>query len=187
MNLLIAFSPFIAFAVLERFVGVVASLSIAAALAAVFLVRDWMSPERHIKLLEAGSVLLFGGLAIWSETTGASWSVLDVRLRVDGGLFAVVLASVLVRRPFTMQYAKEQVPQSVWQSPAFMRTNMVLTSGWAVAFCLIVLADVLMVYIPSIPLSIGIAVTLIALFGAFRFTKLYVQRVKPVASDPRAN
>jgi hypothetical protein len=181
MNLLIAFSPFIAFALLERFVGVVASLGIAAALAAVFLVRDWLSPGRHVKLLEVGSVLLFGGLAIGALVTGASWSVLEVRLKVDAGLLAIVVASLVFRRPFTMQYAKEQVSESAWRSARFLRTQMVLTAAWGTAFLLMVIADALMLYRPAIPLSVGVVVTVIALAGAFRFTNWYVQRVKASA------
>jgi hypothetical protein len=36
-----------------------------------------------------------------------------VRLRVDAGLLLIVLITLLVGKPFTLQYAREQVPQDL--------------------------------------------------------------------------
>jgi hypothetical protein len=176
MNMFLAFAPFIAFALLERVSGVVPALCAAAAISAALLVRDWMSPTRKVKLLEIGTLVLFGGLAVYELFVASSWSVLDVRLRVDLGLLIVVLVSLAVRQPFTLQYAKERAPPEVWREPRFMHVNVVLTSAWALAFAAMVLADIMMIYVPGVPLSVGIVVTVAAVVGAFKFTDWYVAR-----------
>ena len=178
MGILLGFAPFIVFALLDSRLGVVPALGAAAVLSAVVLLRDWLVRKRTVKLLELGTLLLFGGLALYAIATHAEWSLVAVRLRVDAGLLIVVLASMAMRQPFTLQYAKEQVPQEVWKHPSFMKINNLLTAVWAVAFGLMVLSDVAMVYLPAIPLSVGVAVTVVAIAGAIWFTVWYPKRVR---------
>ncbi|MDB5827841.1 MAG: hypothetical protein JWQ73_2061 [Variovorax sp.] len=184
MNMLLGFAPFIVFAVFDRMLGTVPALSAAALLSAAFLLRDWLSPKRTVKLLEIGTVVLFGGLALYAIVLAADWPLLGVRLRVDAGLLIVVLVSMAVRQPFTLQYAKEQTPPEVWVQPAFMKTNYVLTAAWAAAFGLMVLADVAMIYLPAIPLWVGVAVTIGALVAAVKYTQWYPDRVRDRVQDP---
>jgi hypothetical protein len=177
MSILLGFAPFIVFALLDRALGVVPALWAAAAASAVILVRDRLR-GRALKLLEIGSAVLFGGLGAYAVATHTEWSLLAVRLRVDAGLLIVVLVSMLVRQPFTLSYAKEQVPPEVWALPAFMRTNQVLTAAWALAFAAMVLADVVMIYEPAVPLWVGVAVTVAAILAAIKFTQWYPDRVR---------
>lgn len=51
---------------------------------------------------------------------------------VSLALFAVV--TLLLRRPYTMAYARDVTPPDRWHTPSFKRTNMVLTAVWAGAF-----------------------------------------------------
>lgn len=182
MGMLFSFAPFIAFALLDRVLGVLPALGVATALAVVLLLRDLLSKNRSVKLLEIGTAALFGGLALYAVITQTDWSLLAVRLRVDAGLFLVVLASIAVRRPFTLQYAKEQTSPEVWMQPAFLKVNNVITAAWAVAFAFMVLADIAMLYVPSVPTWIGITVTVTAIVGAIKFTRWYPDYVRAHAS-----
>ncbi|QGZ66123.1 hypothetical protein [Paraburkholderia acidisoli] len=173
MNLLLAFAPFIAFVVLERVLGVSVGLTAGALVSAALLVRDLVSRERQTKILEIGTFLLFGGLAVYAVLYGASWSVAAVRLRVDAGLLLIVLASIALRQPFTLQYAREKVAREVWSAPAFLRTNYTITGAWALAFAAMVAADLLMTYVTAVPHSAGIAITVVALYAAMKFTGWY--------------
>jgi len=176
MNLLIGFSPFIAFVVLEHFFGVATGLAAAALMSLGIVLRDALMSGRHVKLLEVGSLLLFGFLGALAFATGADWSVLKVRLWVDLGLCAIVLASVVAKRPFTLPYAKERVSPEIWSSERFLRVNQTLTLAWVGAFIVIVLADLVMLYIPAVPLSLGIAITIASLVAALKFSGWYPAR-----------
>jgi hypothetical protein len=175
MNLLLAFAPFIAFVVIERLVGVPAGLAAGAIAAAVLLVRD-LATGRRAKLLEIGTALLFGALTAYALTNDVQWSIAAVRLRVDAGLMLIVLASIALRRPFTLQYARESVGRELWDSPEFVRINYVISTAWAVAFGVLVLADIVMAYVPALPHSTGIIATVAALVAAIKFTAWYPEQ-----------
>ena len=173
MNMLLAFAPFIAFVVIERTVGLSAGLAAGAVVSGVMLARDFLSPGRRTKILELGTFLLFGALTLYAVAYGASWSVPAVRLRVDGGLLLIVLASIALRQPFTLQYAREKVSPELWTSPSFIHVNYAITSAWALAFAAMVAADLLMAYVPSVPHPAGIVITIAALYAAMKFTGWY--------------
>lgn len=42
--------------------------------------------------------------------------------------------TLLIRKPFTISYAKDSTPQEHWDSPLFKRINSVITAAWASAF-----------------------------------------------------
>jgi anti-sigma-K factor RskA len=88
----------------------------------------------------------------------------------------IVLISIAIRQPFTLQYAREQAPQQVWASPEFARTNYVVTAVWALAFVALIIADLVLLYVPELPPRFGIIVTVLALVGAMKFTAWYPDR-----------
>jgi hypothetical protein len=182
MGILLAFAPFIAFAVIDRMFGSTEGLLAGFAVSAALLVRDWLTPNRAPKILEIGTAILFGALAGYALLRAPDWSIMGVRLAVDSGLLLIVLASLAIRQPFTLQYAREQVPQGVWASPEFVRTNYVITTVWALAFVALVVADLVLVYVPELPPRFGIIVTILALVGAIKFTSWSPDRRRAIAS-----
>jgi hypothetical protein len=164
MNLLLAFPPFVAFVIIERLFGVPFGLGAGAAVAA-------------LKILEIGTTLLFASLTAYALVNDVQWSIAAVRLRVDAGLALVVLTSIASRQPFTLQYARESVSRDQWDTPRFLRVNYVISTAWAVAFAVLALADLLMAYVPTLPHGAGIALTVIAIVAAMKFTKWYPAQI----------
>jgi hypothetical protein len=181
MGVLLAFTPFLVYVVVERFVGIREGLLAGTVLAVALLLRDAIS-RRAVKILEIGTAVLFGGLAAYAFAMGAAWSIAAVRLRVDGGLLLIVLVSMVVRRPFTLQYARETVARELWDSPVFVRTNYVITGVWAAAFAVMVAVDLAMIFMPNLPTRTAIVVTILALYGAARFTAWYPGRGRTKAA-----
>ncbi len=176
MRILLAFAPFIAFALVAHFVGDTEGLVTGALVAAALLLRDFLSAGRSPKILEIGTVILFSGLAIYTVLAGPDWSVASVRLRVDAGLLLIVLVSLAARKPFTLQYAREQVAKELWDRPEFIRINYVITAVWAGAFAVMVLADLLLLYVPEVPAGVGLFLTVAAIVAAVKFTSWYPKR-----------
>lgn len=56
------------------------------------------------------------------------------RAIATGGLALIASASLLLGRPFTEQYAREQVDPSLWHSSRFIDLNRRFTAGWALVF-----------------------------------------------------
>src|ERR1700722_12483045 len=83
MGILLAFAPFIVFAVVDRMFGGIAGLVAGAAVSAVLVLRDWSGASRAPKLLEIGTVFLFAALSLYAVLCDPTWSIIGVRLRVD--------------------------------------------------------------------------------------------------------
>ena len=175
--MLLAFAPFIAFAVLNHFFAPTAALTVAA-LVSLGLIGREVFLGRSAKILEVGTCILFGGLAVYAHFSIANWPIVGVKLAVDIGLLAIVLFSLMIGRPFTIQYARDSVPKELWESPQFLRTNQVIALVWLAAFAAIIVADLILLYMPDLPHKVSIFLTIGALYGAFKFTIAYPDRVR---------
>jgi len=144
---------------------------------------------RSIKMLGAGSVILFAALGAYITLVDSSLSSSAVKLVVDAGVLAISLASLAIRRPFTLQYAREMVDAETATLPGFMKSNYVITGAWTAAFLLMVIANVLLIYVPGLPLWSGIAIAFAARNTAVYFTRWYPQyrKAKHAASPASAN
>jgi hypothetical protein len=178
MHILLAFAPFIAFALIDRLAGSLAGLLAGAIIALLLLGRDWMFKKHSPKILDIGTALLFSGLLLYFLIAKPVWSVVGVRLCVDCGLLLIVLISLVVGKPFSLQYAREQVGREFWESPEFRKTNYVISSAWALAFAVMVIAEVSILLAPQLPRRFGMIVIVVALVGAVKFTGWYPERVR---------
>ncbi|WP_413626461.1 hypothetical protein [Luteibacter sp. Lutesp34] len=177
MSILLAFAPFAVFAVLAPFVGPVWGLAAGAAVSAGLSLRDVLSHDRWPKFMELGTFVLFSGLTAFMAITGTEFSVIGVRACVDAGLLAIILLSMAVRHPFTLQYAQERVRPEARRSGRFLRTNYILTAAWALAFAIMVSIELAMLFVPTLSHRLGVTVIVLALFGALRFTDWYPSRL----------
>jgi hypothetical protein len=178
MGILLAFAPFIAFAVIDRLVGSTEGLVVGVLVSLALIVRDAMTPKRSPKVLEIGTAALFGALAIYAFVGKPTWSVIGVRLCVDAGLLAIVLITMAIGRPFTLQYAREQVAVEHQSNPAFIQTNYVITGVWALAFAVMVAAELALLYMPEMSHRVGVLAIIVALVGAVKFTGWYPDHVR---------
>jgi hypothetical protein len=128
---------------------------------------------RSIKMLGAGSAVLFAALGGYITLVDSSWSSSAVKLTVDCGVLAIALLSLAIRRPFTLQYAREVVDAETAVLPGFRRVNYILSTAWTVAFLLMMIANALMIYVPGLPLWSGIVIAFAARNTALYFTKWY--------------
>jgi hypothetical protein len=181
MRILLGLGPFIAFFALMRLASPMAGLCAALFVSAVLGVRARWRGE-SIKILEIGSLALFAALVVYTVVAQPAWTVATVRLAVDAGLLAIVVLSLAIGRPFTLQYAREAVPREFWATPRFIATNRLITAIWAAAFAVLVAADAAAEYLPSVPLAVDIAASLAALTGAFWFSTWYPAVVRRAAA-----
>jgi len=177
MSILLGVAPFLVFFALMRLAGPTAGL-IAAFVASLALSLRMLWRGESVKILEVGSLILFASLSAYTLLTARAWTVATVRLAVDGGLLGIVLASLVIGRPFTLQYARERVPQQFWVSPIFLSTNRKITLVWAMTFAVLVAADAAAEYVPAIPIGVDIAVSVAAFLGAVWFSTWYPAAVR---------
>jgi hypothetical protein len=187
MGILLAFAPFIVFAIVDRLGGSTMGLIAGAVVSAILLLRDFLTPGRSPKILEIGTLVLFCGLTAYALFGSPTWSVIAVRLYVDSGLLIIVLTSMVIGRPFTMQYAREQVAREYWGTPEFIQTNYVIAAVCALAFAVMVIAEFALLRLPNFPRRAGIIMIILALVGAVKFTGWYPDRRKAKESPLENN
>ena len=171
MNLVLGFVPFILFAVL---MGLSVDVALWVAFAAAFTlgIRSFLD-TRVLKTLDAGSTILFGGLALFKGFVAPSLPLGTVLLAVDGGLLTIMLISLILHEPFTLQYARQQAMPELWREPGFLRTNYVVTGVWVLALALMTAIDAAAIFTGRISLTVAVGVGLVALAGALTFSARY--------------
>ncbi len=85
-------------------------------------------------------IILWVGLAFFTFSSVAvvllnhMWTVKHMGLLASGTLAASTWLTIAIRKPFTLDYAREHTPPSLWESPFFIRTNIIITSVWGMVF-----------------------------------------------------
>lgn len=185
-------APWIAMSILagpDRFeiaVGVALAMSVAVLLLGRF-------EGGSVKLLEVASILFFAALAIVGLLVDkATLADLDDLIgEISNVALAVItFGSIIVRRPFTLQYARETTPREFWDEPRFVRTNYVITFVWAMAFLVAAIAGAYgyLVLDDADNLWTGWVIQIGVLIAAIRFTSWYpeVVRARGAAAAGRA-
>jgi len=184
MTIFMILAPYGAFTALMLVMSTTVSL-VAGAFACVATIAFDAWRGRSLKILAAGSAVLFAGIAAWLNLIDPNVSDKAVKLTVDIGIFAISFGSMLVRYPFTMQYALESVPAEIAAMPGFSRANYIITGAWTAAALLMMLANAAILYVPGLPIWLGLAVAFAARNSAVFFTKWYsAQRRSRYALPP---
>src|SRR4051812_43842730 len=106
MMILLILAPFGAFAALMLVTSAAVSLFVSAAVSLVAIAIDlWYG--RSLKILGTGSVITFLAVGLYVTLIDPALSGSAVRFAVDTGILLVSLFSILIRYPFTLQYAIE--------------------------------------------------------------------------------
>jgi len=163
--------PYVAHAALIL-VSPMLSVTVGAALCLAAIIVD-RARGRSIKLLSAGSAIVFAGLACYRGLADPEMSAAAMHLAIDGGVFAIALGSILARFPFTLQYALEAEPAEIAAMPGFRRANYVISGAWALATALMIAANLMMIYVPGLPIWSGLAIAFAARNSALYFTRWY--------------
>jgi hypothetical protein len=135
-NPVMGFAPWIIFSVIEG-PGRFAAAAGAAFGAALLILLVGVAIGIKAKLLDLAAIAFFAillalGLAVghdahaWLERWSGEIS--------NAMIVLVALGSVVARRPFTLQYAREMTDRDYWESPLFLHINYVLTWVWIGSF-----------------------------------------------------
>lgn len=176
----VGFAPWIAMAVLAGPDRFVLAAAVALGLAVLSLVAG-LAVHMSPKLLDIAGIAYFGVLIVIGLV--ASGDTLEWFERYAGELsnvviFAIALLSILIRMPFTIQYARESVPREQWHAPLFLHINYVITWAWVIAFAAMALSG----WLASGPLEdpdnvwLNWVVPIGALVLAVQFTQWYPDR-----------
>jgi hypothetical protein len=198
-NPVMGFAPWIIFSVIEgpgRFVAAAG----AAFGAALLILLIGVAIGSRGKLLDLAAIAFFVVLLALGLVAGPSAQAWLERWSGEISnvmIVLVALGSVVVRRPFTLQYAHEMTDRKYWNAPLFLHINYVLTWVWIGSFFITAAVG----WYGDGPLHqpdniwTNWIVSIAALIFAIRFTEWYPDRAKSAAlrtagevddTDPRS-
>ncbi len=131
VKLLLSFAPWIAFLIIAPGGMLRLKIGVAVALA--------LSVVMGLLRLHRG-VILWVGLAFFTYATVAvivfehMWTVRFMGVLANGALALGTWATVGMKKPFTLDYAKDHTDPALWNHPAFIRSNMIIASAWGACF-----------------------------------------------------
>jgi hypothetical protein len=185
MTIFLILAPYVAYAFLMLVTSAAVSLFASAAICLAVIAFD-LTRGRSVKILGAGSVIVFIAVGLYVALV-EPMSNSAVKLAVDIGIFLIALTSILIRRPFTLQYAREAVDAATAQLPGFIRANYIITWAWTGAAVLMMIGNVAMIYVPGLPLWSSLLIAFAARNSAVYFTKWYPEYTKAKYATPPAS
>ncbi|MDI3564417.1 hypothetical protein [Bradyrhizobium sp. Arg816] len=172
MAIFLILAPYGAYTFLMLVTSATISVFAASAICLATITVD-VARGRSVKILAMGSAIIFAAIGLYLALIDPKLGTLGVKLSVDIGIFVISLGSMLVRHPFTLQYAVETVPAETAAMPGFLTANYVITGAWTAAALLMMAANIALLYVPGLPLWSGLAVAFAARNSAIYFTKWY--------------
>jgi hypothetical protein len=185
MTIFLILAPYGAFAFLMLVTSAALSLFAGAAICLAVITLDAVR-GRSTKILGAGTAILFAGVGCYLILVDPALSHSAVKLVVDIGMFLLALGSMLLRHPFTLQYAIEAVPAETAAMPGFLRANYIITGVWTAAMLAMMLGNVAMLYVPGLPIWLSLAIAFAARNSAVYFTRWYPAYRRTKVSPPPA-
>ena len=134
-SLLLSFAPWIMFKVIVKLplYNPLTMVKIGIAVAAVICAYQAYT-GLHKGMILYGGLLFFGFTLISVVFMSNMWVIKHLGILSHGTLAGVCWLSIIIGKPFTMEYAKQHVPEQFWRTAKFIRKNYIITGIWAVAF-----------------------------------------------------
>jgi hypothetical protein len=186
MTIFLILAPFGSFALLMLVTSAQISLFASAAICLAVIGID-MARGRSVKMLGAGSVAVFSLIGAYVTLIDPNLGSSAVKLAADVGVLVISLASIVIRKPFVLQYALEEVDAATAKLPGFLKATYIITWAWTGAFVLMIIGNVLTIYVPGLPLWSGLVIAFAARNSAAFFTAWYPQYRKAKYGAPPAN
>jgi hypothetical protein len=175
LRLLVSFAPWIAFLIIARdsLSRVEIGLVVALALGVLMLVLR----------LDRGAIM-WVGLAFFAAATVAVlgfqniWTVTNLGVLANGALAVGGWGTLLIGKPFTLDYARQNTDPALWTNPVFIRTNVRMTAVWAAVFTLNTALAWIRMEDVVLPQWACRALSYASLVGAVAFTSWYARHVR---------
>lgn len=109
------------------------------------------------------------------------WLIDHVAVMSNGYLAIIVLTSLLINKPFTIEYAKEQVDKALWHNEKFILINSIISTAWLIYFIINFAFNLISTYLYHINTIVIVCVQLVLLWFVIQITKKfpnwYIQRL----------
>ena len=172
INFLLGFMPWILFLIFsgQTFVSLERSILIGASASLIFGFKEL----RRGFLLQWGTLLFFIACVITVNGLKWVWVAKSMGIISNGFLACLVWGTLLIGKPFTLQYARAELPQERWNDPALVRSCQVIAIVWACLLSFLALMAGFKIMNPGLyPDRIYVGMTAAIMVGGIVFTTMY--------------
>ena len=161
-----------------------ASLKIAIIISFVTAITLGFGDLRRGFILQWGTVIFFFSCIILVNLLDNVWMAREMDLVSNSALASIMWFTVLIGKPFALQYAKKGLPKEQWNNAKFIHGCMIITVVWA---CLMTFAVLISVtrrtnWLPF-PNWVYFDLTLLNIAAGLTFTTIF-KRKKRLARKP---
>jgi hypothetical protein len=176
LKILLGFLPWILFGILAG--PPLARLEMALAVALLASLALGFKQLRKGFFLAWGSLLFFLFIFVLVALLNNLWAIDHLDLLARGTLALIAWASILAGRPFTLQYARESVPEAYWHTPEFIHAGYFISLVWGSIFLLALGASLFRPYLDQLAGWLYQLLATGTMFLGIIFTQWYVHRVR---------
>ena len=102
-----------------------------------------LARHQPLMVLEAGTAVVFAVFVLMSLTLSDDFLERWLQPLGNAGLFLIVLISILIGKPFTLQYARKSTPRELWDEPGFVYVCWLLAWVWAAAMAFMTIVSLI--------------------------------------------
>ncbi len=167
-KILLSFLPWILYFIIVGKTREQHQVAIIVALASTVLL-DFNTLKKGF-LLTWCTLIFFGSLLIATIFVTSNWPENNANFLANSALTFIAWFSLAINKPFTLQYAREEVPEEFWEMPGFLFVNKIITLVWAISFLVMTAISAYQsLFIPWVYPIISYIPTIIAIW----FTKVF--------------
>jgi hypothetical protein len=172
VNFVLGFMPWILFLFFSggTFVSLERAIVVGLLASVVFGFREL----RKGFLLQWGTLIFF--IVCLVTVDGLKWVAVAKNMGIlsNGFLALVIWGTILAGKPFTLQYARAELPKERWDDPALLQSCRFLAIVWALLLTFLALAAGFKSLNPGVfPDGVYFGVTVAAIAGGIVFTSWY--------------
>ena len=136
----------------------------------------------HIFILQWGSLLFFASCAIMVNHFKMVAIAKNMGIIANGFLAAIIWLTILIGKPFTLQYARADLPSQRWNDPQLARSCQFIAIVWGLLLTVSTLVSFFRVLNPGLyPGWIYSSISIGTIIGGTIFTQLYKKRKRSQA------
>jgi hypothetical protein len=183
MGIFIGFAPFIIYSVLVSN-NTFEEAAVAALITSIVLNGWSLLQGQRPKLLNLAMLGWFAILTVISLTGDDGWVAEWSYVISNVAIAAIILFTIVIGQPFTLEYAKETAPKELWDEPLFIKATRVIAWVWFLALVGMAISSYIATEQPADEMWWNWIVPIGLLIGAFKFTEAYPERLRAEAGLP---
>lgn len=130
-------------------------------------------------ILQWGTLAYFAVSVVMVNLLENMFFITNMGILSSGFLAAIIWATILIGKPFTLQYARDGLPKERWNDPGLIRACRFIALVWAFLVTFTALVSGFQMFIPgAVPDNVYLDINILIIVGGILFTQLYSKRSK---------